>query len=615
MNYFTTFLKNTKKLSALAVVSVFVLSVFYPLSAHAQVASINATPSAKISFTFDDGLDSAFTQAAPILAKYGLTGTDYVITGCVGMTQKGNTCHANTDAQYMTWDQISGLQNTYGWEIGSHTVTHPYLATSDARDGQPNTLTPDQVSQELTQSKADLAAHGFNATDFSTPYGDYSNATLAQIAKVYASHRGFADQNNNDWPYNDYLINDFQVEGQTSVSEVEAKIDDAIANNHWLVLTMHDILPNASKKAEDYQYSTQALDQIAAYVSSKQSAGLIKSVNVDQGLVTSDENLLPNSTFDNGIANGWTTDNPSAITADSGNNGSYPSPANSIRLTSGSSQSHLFSPKVSVDPNATYMLKNFLNVQSVSSGGIAFYIDEYNANGDWISGQYKVDESSAFVENMNFTYKPSSQKVAKASLQVIAYGSGVTAYLDNTQWFPLTAASPDPDPTPTPPPPPPPPPVQTNLISNGAFDNGISAGWSTDKPANITVDNSGNGSPNNLQNSIKLTSSTSGNGHLFSPVISVDASKQYSLTSYLDLRSITSGGGGEVAFYVDEYDTNGNWISGQYKLGDHTLGAQDVSFNYTPSSSSVKSASLQVIVVSNSNIVAYLDDIRWYQTN
>jgi len=190
-------------------------------------------PAAKVSFTFDDGLASTFTNVQPILAKYGMTGTDYVITGCIGMTTAPNTCHANTDTTYMSWNQVETLQND-GWEIGSHTVTHPYLATSDATDGQPNVLTPAQVTQELVQSKADLAAHGINATDFSTPYGDYNNAVLAQIAKYYASERGFADQNNNDWPaYNDYIINDYQVEGTTTVAQVEAKIDDAIANHRW----------------------------------------------------------------------------------------------------------------------------------------------------------------------------------------------------------------------------------------------------------------------------------------------------------------------------------------------------------------------------------------------
>jgi peptidoglycan/xylan/chitin deacetylase (PgdA/CDA1 family) len=557
--------------------------------------SLTATP--KISFTFDDSLASTYTNVLPILTKYGLTATDYAITGCIGMTTIPNTCHANTDTPYMSWTQLETLQND-GWEIGSHTVTHPYLATSDATDSQPNVLTAAQVTQELVQSKADLAAHGINATDFSSPYGDYNNAVLAQIAKYYASQRGFADQNNNDWPaYNDYIINDYQVEGTTTVAQVEAKIDDAIANNRWLVLTMHNILPAPSTNPDDYEWGTTQLDQVAAYVKAKQTAGLITSVHVNQGLITSTTNLLPNGSFNDGIADGWTTDDPSAITADNGTNGSYPDPTNSIKLTSGASgNTHLFSPKVAVTAGTTYILKNFLNVQSISSGSVGFYIDEYDSSGNWISGQYKKAEPSAFVEDMDFSYTPSSANVASASLQVVAGGTGIIAYLDNVQWFPSSIA-------------PTPPPAQTNLVANGTFDSGIGAGWTTDDSANITANSANNGSPNNPVNSVKLVANTT-NKHLFSPKTAVDSTKNYTLTTYLNLQTLTSG---EVAFYMDEYDVNGNWISGQYKTGVSALGVRNVSFTYTPSSANVKSASLQIIVVGNSGITAYVDDVRWYQ--
>ncbi|HVX48470.1 MAG TPA: hypothetical protein VHA05_03905, partial [Candidatus Saccharimonadales bacterium] len=109
---------------------------------------------------------------------------------------------------------------------------------------------------------------------------------------------------------------------------------------------------------------------------------------------------------------------------------------------------------------------------------------------------------------------------------------------------------------------------------------------------------------------IKLVASAGSNTHLFSPKVSVNPAKQYSITTYLNIKAITSG---EVAFYIDEYDTNGNWISGQYKTGVSALGAGDVSLAYTPSSASVASASLQIIVVGNSGITAYVDDVRWYQ--
>ena len=579
-----------RALLILALVAASLTSVF---SHNAFAVTQNPAPTAKISFTFDDGLTSAYTQVMPTLKKYGLTGTEYVITGCVGMTTAPNTCHANTDASYMTWTQIKQLQAN-GWEIGSHTRTHPYLASSDATDGQPNVLTPAQVTTELSGSKADLAAQGINATAFSTPYGDYTPFTLAQIAKYYTSHRGFADTNNNIWPYNDYLLNDMQVQAGVTVAAVKAKIDAAIAGKYWLFLTMHDVLPNPSTNPDDYQYAVANLDQIAAYVKSKQTAGLITPVNVSQGLVTSDSNLLTNSTFDSGIAGGWTTDSPSTILRDSGTNGSMPSPTNSVKLTGTTAQKHLFSPRVTVDPNTTYLLKNYINVAANPNGELGFYIDEYDGSGNWISGQYKNGERSVFAEDFNFSYKPTSQAVKSASLQAIASGTGLSAYFDNPQWFALSSVA---------------PPVQTNLVSGGTFESGITSGWTTDDATDIVADNGGHGSPNNPTGSVAMTGTTR-NIHLFSPKVTVSSANKYQLTSYVALTQLT---GGEVGFYMDEYDASGNWISGKYVTGIRGVSTGDVTFAYTPTSSSVAAASLQVIVTANSGIHAYFDDVRWYK--
>jgi hypothetical protein len=103
--------------------------------------------------------------------------------------------------------------------------------------------------------------------------------------------------------------------------------------------------------------------------------------------------------------------------------------------------------------------------------------------------------------------------------------------------------------------------------------------------------------------------STTKNTHLFSPIIPVTNTKTYSLAAYLKLVKISSG---EVGFYIDEYDANGNWISGQYKTGVSIASSGDVTFQYTPTSANVKGASLQVIVMANSNTQAYISDVRWF---
>jgi len=170
---------------------------------------------------------------------------------------------------------------------------------------------------------------------------------------------------------------------KTESKPQQTKINTAIANHQWLILTFHDIQQKPSQVPDDYQYGTAELDQIAAYVQAKQTAGAIQSITVNQGLATGTPNLLANSSFDSGISGGWTTDDPANIVADANNNGSSPSPLNSVLLKSTTKNTHLFSPKIAVINGKTYEIDSNLNLKQISSGVVGFYIDEYDKNGNW----------------------------------------------------------------------------------------------------------------------------------------------------------------------------------------------------------------------------------------
>lgn len=420
----------------------------------------NLTRSPKISFTFDDGLTSARTLAAPTLQKYGYTGTNYVISSCVGMTTIPNTCLADQDVSYMSWSQIKELQTTYGWEIGSHTATHPYLA-SDGGGEQAGLLTTAQITKELADSKNAIATNtGVTPTAFASPYGDYNpsgNPVLSEVAKLYTSHRGFADTGYNitPWnttdvlaadnvPLNNYLIRNQQVQSGTSVATVKTYIDKAIADNAWLVLTFHEIKANnASTSADDYQYNNADLDAIAAYAKSKG----IANTNISAGLPTmsANNNLFANSSFDSAIGTyvsttpsttGWTAD-ATTIKQDTGNHGSIPSSTNSVAFTASTVASHLFSQRVAVDPTKTYISNTFVNMTSANTTDeIAFFIDEYAADGSYLTTQYKksiFNGVNPLVKNWNFTYTPTAG-AATASLQIYI-SAGATGYIDNAQLF------------------------------------------------------------------------------------------------------------------------------------------------------------------------------------
>ncbi|MEJ0072609.1 MAG: polysaccharide deacetylase family protein [Candidatus Saccharibacteria bacterium] len=294
-------------------------------AAIATTASTTAMP--LISFTFDDGIQSALTKAAPTLQKYGLTGTDYVITGCVGMTTTPNTCAADNDTKYMTWAQVQELQNTYHWEIGDHTADHSCMASDAAIDPDDCTntapLTTAQLETELHGSQQTLAANGITATDLAWPYGDYGNASLAVAAKYYSTTRGFADDDaNNNYPYSDLVLHDqqFQAGAPTrswaicadmTVTGAETCIDNAITNHQWVVLVFHDIEDTPSTSDDSINTLPPTSMPLPPTPLPSRPPDWPRSSTRIRGPVTG-ANLLPNGDFAAGIADGWTTDNPTA---------------------------------------------------------------------------------------------------------------------------------------------------------------------------------------------------------------------------------------------------------------------------------------------------------------
>jgi len=124
--------------------------------------------------TFDDGLLNTYEIAFPLMAKYELTGTVFVVTGIL----KGELQNFRHDqAPYMNLQQVKQLHKA-GWEIGSHSVTHPFF----------HTITLEKAEWELHESKRFLESRGFNVKAFAFPYGHgYYTDEQIKIAKEYYS--------------------------------------------------------------------------------------------------------------------------------------------------------------------------------------------------------------------------------------------------------------------------------------------------------------------------------------------------------------------------------------------------------------------------------------------
>lgn len=122
-----------------------------------EPATRNSEPGTRnhVVLTFDDGYRDFYTNAFPVLEKYGFTATVFLPTGSIGdKRQVFNT------RECLNWEEVCEL-NKKGVNFGSHTVTHPELKY----------LKKDEIEYELRKSKETIEAKIGEAIDsFSYPY-------------------------------------------------------------------------------------------------------------------------------------------------------------------------------------------------------------------------------------------------------------------------------------------------------------------------------------------------------------------------------------------------------------------------------------------------------------
>ena len=109
----------------------------------------------RVVITFDDGFEDFYTQACPILGRYGFTATMFVVSGFAGSAST-----AASGSRFMTWGQVREIRSL-GMTIGSHTVSHPELWR----------LPQQELWQDLKRSKEDIEdALGGSIQSFSHPF-------------------------------------------------------------------------------------------------------------------------------------------------------------------------------------------------------------------------------------------------------------------------------------------------------------------------------------------------------------------------------------------------------------------------------------------------------------
>ncbi len=157
-------------------------------------------PKRPIAITFDDGWSEQYNVALPLLQKYGMKASFYILSSYT------------TGERYVSWEQLEALRDA-GMEIGAHTRKHVNLLAVSAED----------ASYEISGSKSVLEAKlDITVESIAYPYGLYSGSTVALAQK--AGYRAAVALNASPKQslFNLYALRRFEIHGAHTLTDLIA---------------------------------------------------------------------------------------------------------------------------------------------------------------------------------------------------------------------------------------------------------------------------------------------------------------------------------------------------------------------------------------------------------
>lgn len=124
-----------------------------------------------VGLTFDDGYRDVLTFAAPVLERCGFTATLFVVAG---LLDGENVWDPPPRRQLVDEAEVHELVRR-GWEIGSHSLTHPHLTE----------LAPGRLTDEVSTSRTSLTdLVGLDTRCFCYPYGAVDTEVVAAVSEA-----------------------------------------------------------------------------------------------------------------------------------------------------------------------------------------------------------------------------------------------------------------------------------------------------------------------------------------------------------------------------------------------------------------------------------------------
>ncbi|MBD3375841.1 polysaccharide deacetylase family protein [candidate division KSB1 bacterium] len=128
----------------------------------------NDSHAKRLYITFDDGFENIYQYAFPVLNKYKLPATLFVVAGYSGQYNTWDVNWGNQRLCHLDWAQLQELAAA-GWTIGSHGMSHSSLPQ----------LSDGKLRRELYSSKALIEHHIQRPCQWlSLPFGNGAQRVL-----------------------------------------------------------------------------------------------------------------------------------------------------------------------------------------------------------------------------------------------------------------------------------------------------------------------------------------------------------------------------------------------------------------------------------------------------
>jgi len=202
-------------MSRLIIIATALFSLLSCNGAHQRYDSPRPASVPLFTFILDDGNDTDYVVAKEIFAEQGAVACTAITTDWIG----GNN--------HLTADQIRALRDA-GWEIMSHTASHPHLTSLNAA----------QLEDELSRSKAALENLGVTVRNIVYPYNQNNELVRRITRKYYRSGRGGTYAMN----YADgdpYFLKSFPY--KHDLAKMKRTIDQAYGDRAWLIVYQHEV--------------------------------------------------------------------------------------------------------------------------------------------------------------------------------------------------------------------------------------------------------------------------------------------------------------------------------------------------------------------------------------